>query len=237
MVNTRELKKKIITKEDLENFKSMAQQVLVGNLVHENEISLRDEYEDEEREGQNLINIEVAKKYYLEILSEINNVSNAMLRIGVLLNQADDYLPENMFQQLVKAIDLDKSTIAKLRKIARDSLIMNNLNKLPSSHWSTLHELSKLHDYAGDKKFISLINKNILTTKTKRVDVVRIISSTKKPVIKSPKKKQLRVKISTIYYLNGGLSLKEAAKERKKLRVAINSTLAALKLKGGTMVE
>lgn len=243
MVSVAKLKKRVLSRDELLEFKEYAVQELEGELIHPDEFGSRDESEEEWNDIHIKISDSAYPKYYRSICQEIEKVGNSMIRIGMMLNEADQVLTADDFRKLQNEIDLDKSTIAKLRKIARTQLVISNINKLPHRHWSTMHEISKLCDHIDKQNFELLIKGKKLTPKTKRSEVQKLVRLVSKPIGVSNKKTRSKFKVATIYYLTSGqfakITKKEKAiieKEQKKILDAVFK-LQDKKIRGSIFIE
>ena len=80
-------------------------------------------------------------KYAARINRAVNAQKSSTKRIFELLMDAHSSLSPVEYQQLKRAINVDKSSIHKVEKIFANEVVMEHLSVLPVS-WGTLHELS-----------------------------------------------------------------------------------------------
>lgn len=94
--------------------------------------------------------------------------------IFVAFKDAFENLSAKDFEAFKAAIDMEKSTLLKMTKICKSDAVMENLDSLPLS-WGTLYEISRLEA----ERVKELIANGTLNSRTKRIDVVKILINDK----------------------------------------------------------
>ena len=88
-----------------------------------------------------------AKEYVEPINEELAKVNYSMVKVGRLLNEAEEKFKddESLYKVVLKNIDLSERSIQRIKKIASNKCIETNSDKLPQS-WGTLYEITKFTD-------------------------------------------------------------------------------------------
>jgi hypothetical protein len=81
--------------------------------------------------------------FIVEINNAIQSVRKSSIEVFILLKDANEKLINKDYKELKKKINLDTSTFNKIEKIFSNSIVMDNLELLPTS-WGTLYECSQL---------------------------------------------------------------------------------------------
>ena len=120
----------------------------------------------------------------VEINQAILTVKNSTKAVFLLLKNARETMITDDYDKLKKNIDLDKSTINKIEKIFQNSVVMNNLEKLPVS-WGTLYEVAQIDtDTLITKITDGSINKK--STKEEITTIKKALNQTATPEKENP---------------------------------------------------
>ena len=120
-------------------------------------------------EGKNYSTELTRDKFIRDMNSAIGETRRAAGRLFDVFRNAHQSLSPYHFEQFLDAIDLEKSTINKLKKICSSDYICSNLEVLPSS-WGTLYVIAGMDEVTVQE----LVDRNRLTNKTTRTEVFDI---------------------------------------------------------------
>ncbi len=120
-------------------------------------------------EGTNYSTETTRDKFIRDMNNAIELTRKAGSHLFDVFQKAHEQLSPYHFEQFVEAIEMEKSTINKLKKICSSAYVRSNLNILPSA-WGTLYVIAAMDEVTVQ----SLIDENLLTNKTTRSELYEI---------------------------------------------------------------
>ena len=120
-------------------------------------------------EGEHFSDELTRDKFIRDMNNLIAETRQTAIRLFDVFNNAHNTLSSYHFEQFVNAIDLEKSTVNKMKKICSSRVVTTNLNVLPSS-WGTLYVIAGMNERVVQ----SLVEGNKFNKKTTRTEVYDI---------------------------------------------------------------
>jgi len=127
-----------------------------------------------------VINTNTDVAYYINTVNElIVSIEKSAKNLFETFHSAYETLSNDDFEnKFIPAIDMDKSSINKMKKICQSDFIMNNRDKLPTS-WATLYVLVNI----DEDELQQLIDSGELTTNTTKKQMLELRDKINSPIV------------------------------------------------------